>query len=291
MDKNNEHDILNADFGENFEEYSNFEDKEIVNEAIIKDEHIVKKSKKGIVVTIVLIIILAASAFVIFSCFHSDNNINTIGDVYLENIKKDKKIRDKSENTEIYNNLGYENVTGKTIGAWCGENNISFDEFVEDYGLPENITEDTYYDVAVYMMPVAIKAAIDGTDYATIKEKFEIPDEISIIVTSNSLADKIKALFVGEQYKVMKIEVTEHTPWGLIYDDLPIKNCIDENFEIFKFEYSMGDNITPETKMREVRRIMEKVQLEEKNKTDVSTVQDTAQTAEETAAEDIAAVN
>jgi len=262
-------DFSDVTFEDNSEEYRDFKKekkKKIKNEDIIRDEHIVKKSKKGFVITILVIILLAVSTFMIYRYITADNKTYTLADVYIENQEKDKEVRTEEENTAINNNLGYLNVSGLTVGEWCEENDMTFEKFIEDFCLPENITKDTYYDVAYYMMPVAVIAKSENTDFNTLKDRYKIPDVIEVQILSDDTYSKIKAIFSGPQYKKARIEVNENTPWGIIYDELLVENCIEDSFEVFKGEYGFGDEITPQTKMKEVRPAMEKVKMENKDK-------------------------
>lgn len=260
-------------FEDNFEEYSNFEkvtdeltEKKIINpKEIIKDEFVEKKSKKGFVLAIVVIVIFALITILSLSAAPFGKTSYTIGDICLENLSEEKDLTE-AERTEKYNNLGYLNVSGKTLGDICKEENIEVNDFLEKYGLPKDMTKDTYYDVAVYMMPVIVRAEIEKTDFETMKEKFNIPDSIGIDITSDKLWDKLKSLFFGPQYVRERIEVTEYIPWGLIYDELKLEDIYDGDFEKLKYEYNFGNDITIHTKMKEVRPIMEKVQIQERKK-------------------------
>lgn len=264
-------------FEDNFEEYSDFEkttdelaEKEIINpKEIIKDEFVVKKSKKGIVLTVIVIIILFLVTLFTFNATTVEKQSYTIGDVFIENLNQKKELSE-DESTAKYNGLGYLNVSGKTIGDICKEKSMEVSDFLEKYGLPEDMTKDTYYDVAVYMMPVLVRAEIEKTDFKTMKEKFNIPDSIEIDITSDKLTDKIKSLLFGPQYVKQKIEVTEYIPWGLIYDELKLEDIYDGDFEKLKSEYNFGNNITLHTKMKEVRPVMEKVQIQERKKKESS---------------------
>ena len=267
----------NKEFEDNFEEYNDFEkvtdelaEKEIINpKEIIKDEFVVKKSKKGIIMAVIVIMALSAVTFFSFNAVPFEKKSYTIGDVYLENLNGVKELS-YQERTEKYNNLGYLNVSGETIEDVSKENGIDVDTFIEKYGLPSDMTGDTYYDVAVYMMPVAIRAEIEKTDFETLKKKFNMPDFIGIDITSHKLSDRLKSLFFGPQSVRERIEVTEYIPWGLIYDELKLEDIYDGDFENLKAEYNFGNNITIHTKMKEVRPVMEKVQIQERKKKESS---------------------
>ena len=262
-------DFSDVTFEDNSEEYRDFraeKKKKVKSEDIIKDEHIVRKSKKGLIITILVIVLLIISTFMMYKHFTADNRTYTLADIYIENHENDKNVRSEEENTGINNNLGYLNVSGLTVAGWCKENDMSFEKFIKDFCLPANITKDTYYDVAYYMMPVAVIAKSENTDFNTLKERYKIPDVIEVQVLDDDTYSKIKAVFSGPQYKKARIEVNENTPWGIIYDELLIENCIEDSFEVFKAEYGFGNEITPQTKMKEVRPAMEKVKLENKGK-------------------------
>lgn len=151
-----------------------------------------------------------------------------------------------------YNNMGYINVSGRTIGevaSQAGYNSV--DEFLAEYGLPADMPEDTEESAAYYSIPVSKIAQMYGMEVADLKELLGLGDD-----------------------------VTDTTPWGEAEGKATLAKYIGEdNLDEFKQEYGLGDEITGETLWGEVRNIVDKKTLEaqkaaadaEKNNADNST--------------------
>lgn len=135
-----------------------------------------------------------------------------------------------------YNHMGYLNVNGYTIGDAVAGMGMDFDEFKEMYGLPKDMKKDTYMNAAQGLIPVAKMAELNGVDFATLKERYNIGDEI-----------------------------TEESTWGEAIDSMLLKDYVGEDqFDEFKTTYELGDEITLETKWGDIRKEVEKKQVAER---------------------------
>lgn len=162
--------------------------------------------------------------------------------------------------TNKYNRMGYQDISGMTLGEMCEQIGIDLETFKEQYGLPEDMPENTNFNAAYNMMPVKIIAAMNYTDFATLKEEFKIPDTTSPSEPKGFI-NKIKSLFSKEE----PVEITEDTPWGVVQGEISLEYCVGaENLESFKTEYGFGDEITLESKWKEVRPAYEKAIIKER---------------------------
>ncbi len=133
-----------------------------------------------------------------------------------------------------YNEMGYVNVSGRTIDEVAAQAGMGLDEFLAEYGLPADMPADTEEAAAFYNIPVAKIAEMYGMDTAGIKEMLGLGDD-----------------------------VTEDTPWGEAEGKSPLSKYVGEdNLESFKQEYGFGNEITGETTWGEVRNQVDRVTLE-----------------------------
>ena len=152
--------------------------------------------------------------------------------------KKDAE-KNKDKYTEFYNNLGYANVSGMTIKDFCKQQGVDFETLRAQYNLPVTLTEDCYFDVVQYILPVSA-----NIDPKLLKENFGV-SEIEVD---------------GKKY-----EVTADMPFGLVYDEIALIKLVGEDgFEDMKAEYGFGDEVNEKTKMKEVRAKMEKVDMQKR---------------------------
>ena len=157
-----------------------------------------------------------------------------------------------------YNKLGYANPEGRTIADVAEQMGISVEEFLKTYSLPEDMPADTEEMAAYYSMPVKVFAQMYGVDFATFKEAYGIPEETTPAV-ADGVMGKIKALFGGN--KIAPID--ENTPWGVVLDELTLANYVgEENLEAFKEYYGLGEEVTAETRYKEIRKIVEEKTME-----------------------------
>jgi hypothetical protein len=133
-----------------------------------------------------------------------------------------------------YNNMGYINTSGRTIADVAQDMNMTLEEFLAEYSLPEDMPEDTEESAAYHMMPLSKLAEMYGMEYED---------------------------FVSEYNFGM--EVTEDTPWGEAFDTLSLNDYVGEDYlSEFKEYYGFGDDITGDTKWGDVRRIVEQKNYE-----------------------------
>ncbi len=206
-------------------------DDEIVDtEAIFEETP--KKSKKGLILAIVLIIIVAAlGAYIAY---------NSLGNKY--------------------NKMGYLDVEGETIEDICQQMNMTLEDFKEQYQLPEDMPANTYSNAASNLIPIKVFVEMYNTDFATFKESFHLPDTTSPSKPTNIL-EKIKSVFVQDK----PVEITEDTPIGVAQDEVELKYLVgEENIDKLKELYGFGDEVTGETKYKEVRLAMEKYSIKER---------------------------
>ena len=128
-----------------------------------------------------------------------------------------------------YNRMGYIDTTGRTIGEVADMNGYELADFLAEFELPADMQENTYESVAYYMIPARKVAQMYGMDFAGLKEMLGWDDTI-----------------------------TEDTPWGEAEGETTIGAYVGEdNVESFKEQYGLGEEITAETKWKEIRNIVD----------------------------------
>ncbi len=133
-----------------------------------------------------------------------------------------------------YNRLGYVDISGKTVQDLIDAQGMELSEFLEMYGLPEDMPADTTEAAAYYSIPAGKIAEMYGMDFETLKTTLNIP-----------------------------AEVTEETTWGEAEGEIALINYVGEsNIDSFKAEYGLGDEVTGETKWKELRAIVDTKQKE-----------------------------
>lgn len=175
-----------------------------------------KKSGAGKVVAIVIlvVVILAAAGFAVY----------------------------KYMTRNPYNELGYINVSGRTIGEMAEQAGTTLDEFLAEYSLPADMPADTEESAAYYSIPTRKIAEMYGMEVADLKEVLGLGDD-----------------------------VTEETPWGEAEGKAPLGKYIGEDYlEQFKQEYDLGDDVTADTLWGEVRNIVDKKTLEQQKAADAA---------------------
>lgn len=140
--------------------------------------------------------------------------------------------------TNKYNKMGYINISGKSLSDLADAAGIELDEFKAQYELPEDMTGDTDEAAAFYNMPARKIAEMYGMDFDLIKESLQLPDTVN-----------------------------ENTPWGEAEGEALLKNYVgEESIDAFKEEYGFGDEITGDTKWKDVRNTVDKAMLEDRKK-------------------------
>lgn len=134
-----------------------------------------------------------------------------------------------------YNDMGYINVSGRTIKDVAEQAGYaSVEEFLAEYGLPADMPEDTDESAAYYSIPARKIAEMYGMDVASLKEMLGLGDD-----------------------------VTEDTPWGEAEGKATLGKYIgEENLDAFKEEYGLGEDVTADTLWSEVRNTVDQKTLE-----------------------------
>lgn len=142
-------------------------------------------------------------------------------------------------------NRKYINTTGRTISEVADTSGMTVKEFLELYDLPKSMPANTYESAAFYTMPASKVAEMYGTTFDDLKEQFGLPDGVS-----------------------------EKDAWGDVEGEITLDTYTNGNVDAFKEYYGLGDEVTGETKIKEVRNT-----IDQKTKEQVD-----AQKAEEEAA-------
>lgn len=127
-----------------------------------------------------------------------------------------------------YNNMGYPNLSGLTVGNMTKFYGITMEDIIEEYSLPDDVKEDTYYDVIQYLAPTSMVIEMYGMDFETAKETLKFADSI-----------------------------TPETPWGVAEDSMPLSVIIgDDEAALNEFieHYSLKGDITGDTLWGKVRK-------------------------------------
>lgn len=132
-------------------------------------------------------------------------------------------------NRNPYNEMGYVNVSGRTIAEVAEDAGVELDQFLANYGLPADMPANTEEAAAYYNIPVKYIAEMYGMDVVSLKEMLGLGDD-----------------------------VTEDTPWGIAEGKSPLSKYVGEdNLESFKAEYGLGDDVTGDTLWGEIRNIVD----------------------------------
>lgn len=132
-----------------------------------------------------------------------------------------------------YNEMGYVNVSGRTIAEVAESAGVDLNQFLANYGLPADMPADTEEAAAYYNIPVKYIAQMYGMDTDTLKEMLGLGDD-----------------------------VTDDTPWGEAEGKATLSKYVgDENLEEFKVEYGLGDEVTGDTLWGEIRNTVDKKTL------------------------------
>ena len=165
-----------------------------------------------------------------------------------------------------YNHMGFVNVTDQTVGDLLNQIGVDLPTFLENYGLPADMSKSTYEMVAMYLMPTKNYAEnVCGVDFETLKEALKIPDK-----TEDGT------------------EITEDLEWYIVEAEISVGNYIggEDNLENFKSNYELGDDVTVDTKWKEIRTAVDSY-TKQKNEESKKATEDTS-SADEDAADDTA---
>ncbi len=150
----------------------------------------------------------------------------------------------------------YVDINGQTIGDMASSMGMTMDEVIYMYDLPKNLSADTSISQVQYMIPLKRMAVMNQMGLEMFKEQYGIPDEIT---GQENFLDNILKVFGINRYKI-----TGDTPFGLAEGEILLKDYVgEENLEDFKAEFGLGDEITLDTKWKEVRDTVMNKQKEE----------------------------
>ncbi len=136
--------------------------------------------------------------------------------------------------TNKYNKLGYVDISGRTVQDIVDAQGMKLEDFLKEYGLPEDMPGDTIEAAAYYSMPVSKIAEMYGMDFAQLKEVLKFPDEI-----------------------------TENSTWGEAEGSVKLSDYLGtEDISQFKSQYGLGDEVTAETQWKDVRNVVDEKQRE-----------------------------
>ncbi len=155
-----------------------------------------------------------------------------------------------------YNYMGYINVSGRTVQDIADMQGGTLEEFLDAYSLPADMPGSTDEAAAYYTIPTGVIAEMYGMDFAMLKETLKLPDTVSDIPLKIKFLDLISSkLNIGTT-------IDENTPWGITEGEAPLGTYVgEENLDEFKKEYGLGDEITADTKWKEVRNIVDTASL------------------------------
>ena len=167
-------------------------------------EEIKKGSKIGVILAVCVAVIVIAAAVV------------TQGDKYYGMFTSNKY------------NRGFINVSGMTIKDLLNGSDKA--EFLKEYGMPEDMPENTYIEAVQYRMPLSKMAEMYGMDVEQLKTELNLDPS-----------------------------VTGETQIGEIEDNMTLEDRVGaEQFEQFKTYYDLGDEVTLQTKWKDVKNTVNK---------------------------------
>ena len=143
-----------------------------------------------------------------------------------------------SAEVNLYNEKDFINNSNRTIGEIATEKEMTAEDFIKMYNLPEDMTANTNEAVAFYSMTVENVAKMYGVE----------PDEMIAEIKEASVTDLV---------------IDKDTIWADAHGSVSIKNNIGEySFEDFKKAYNLDESITEETPIGAVRNIIARKQME-----------------------------
>lgn len=152
-------------------------------------------------------------------------------------------------------NREFVDVTGRTIEQVADKLGMDLKQFLEMYGLPEDMPADTYENAAYYSIPMEkIASKIYGIELSELREKMGIPDEIA-----------------------------DDARWVDALDSLPLSKITSStDFDAFKQRFNLGDEITPDTKYGEVRKTIDEQQMQMRIESEQQNAEQSGDNAENT---------
>ena len=166
-------------------------------------------------------------------------------------------------------NKQYIDTTGRTIEEVAEMSGMTVKEFLEEYDLPKNMPKNTYESAAFYTMPGEKAAEVYGMTFDDMKKQLQLPED----------ADP-------------------KAPWGEIEGEVTLSVYVggDEYVDQIKEIYGLGDEVTGETKWKEIRPVIDAKQKEQREESErlaaeaeAKQNEESGDTAEDGEAEDEAA--
>ncbi len=192
-----------------------------------------KKKSKAPIIVVIVIVVLAALCGLTYR-FGG-------GVIAVNNTSLDKFFYNK------YNNMGYVDIYSMTIADLIEENNsyaesedeyMTLESFKERYNLPSDMRGDTNMTAMEYSIPIQTYASeIYGTDFDTLVFEFELDEE----------------------------DVNDQMTWGEFQGEVRLDVAIggEEYLDEFKEEYGFGDEITADSKWKDVRTAIDQATKEQ----------------------------
>lgn len=193
------------------------------------DEEIpVKKSKAPVIAAVVAAVVIIAAAIIVVAT-------GKFG-----------------EWTNKYNR-GYVDTTGRTVAEVAEQIGMTYEEFLEEYGLPKDMPKNTYEAVAFYTMPAKKAADVYGIPFEQIKQMLGLPDDTD-----------------------------ENKPWGEVEGEVKLGTYLGgaDYVDTFKEQYGLGDEVTADTLWKEVRPIVDAKTKEQREEQEKLAAQSSAEPAD-----------
>ncbi len=134
-------------------------------------------------------------------------------------------------------NKQYIDITGTTLQDLLDQDGggMTLEEFIKQNGLPEDMPANTHINAAQNNIKMSFYAEMAGMDFEAYKQAAQLPEGI-----------------------------TETSTLGDAMGELTLKEYVgEENIEQFKTEYSLGEEVTGDTKFKEVRDTVDKVRRDQ----------------------------
>jgi hypothetical protein len=123
----------------------------------------------------------------------------------------------------------YIDTTGRTAADVADEMGMEYKDFLENFGLPEDMPESTSENATFYNIPLSSYVEMVGVSFDQLKEIFGWDDTI-----------------------------TEETTVGDAFDATTVgKRVGEDQLEAFKAEYGLDDSVTADTLWGEIRNIVD----------------------------------
>ena len=192
-----------------------------------------KKSKAPVIVAIVAAVVIIAAAIIVVAT-------GKFG-----------------EWTNKYNR-GYVDTTGRTVAEVAEQIGMTYEEFLEEYGLPKDMPKNTYEAVAFYTMPAKKAAEVYGISFDQIKQMLGLPEDTD-----------------------------ENKPWGEVEGEVKLGTYLGgaDYVDNFKEQYGLGDEVTADTLWKEVRPIVDAKTKEQREEQEKLAAQSSAEPAAQSSAE------